>query len=186
MDQLRQPAVGVDVTKIKGTAPVSPFGPKEDAFVTQYKAAFFNQTPVQYADYTYDCVYVLALAAQKAGSVNGTAIRNTIRNISAPGGTVIQPGQWSTALSEVAAGHNVNWEGAAGSENFDANGDVKGSYEVWGVNTTYQIYRIAFIPESIITAASLTASAYTGVQPAVQQPDSFAMRVQAVAYARWS
>lgn len=177
MDQLRQPAVGVNVTRIKGTAPVSPFGPLEDAFVAQYKAAFFNQTPVQYSDYTYDCVYVLALAAQKAGSVNGTAIHNLIRNISAPGGTVIKPGQWATALSEIAAGHNVDWEGAAGSEDFDANGDVKGSYEVWGVNTTYQLYRIAFIPQSIITAASLSTQTYISAQAVLPQVNVFSARV---------
>jgi len=57
-------------------------------------------------------------------------------------------------------GGAVNWEGAAGSENFDANGDVRGSYEIWGVNTGYQIYRVAFIPESIISvSAQVTAQA---------------------------
>lgn len=156
MDQLRQASVGVDVTKIHGTAPVSPFGALEDAFVNQYEARFSNQTPVQYADYAYDCAYLIALAAQKAGSVNGTAIRNTLRAVSGPNGTVIQPGQWAKAVSEIAAGHAVNWEGAAGSENFDSNGDVRGSYEVWGVNSTFQLVRVAFIPDSIITTSSLS------------------------------
>lgn len=165
MDQLRDPAVGVDVTKIRGTAPVSPFGPLEDAFTAQYKARFSNQSPVQYADYAYDCAYLLALAAQKAGSVNGTAIKNNLQAVSALGGTVIKPGEWAKALTEIAAGHNVDWEGAAGSENFDANGDVRGSYEVWGVGTTFQIYRVAFIPESIITTSSLSVQSHTLALP---------------------
>src|SRR5205823_326440 len=77
---------GLDVTKILGTAPVSPFGPIEDSFVAQYKTNNSGQTPVLYADYTYDAVYLIALAAQKAGSVNGTAIRDQLRPVSmAPG-----------------------------------------------------------------------------------------------------
>src|SRR5712664_4236011 len=38
MDQLHASSVGVDVTMIKGTAPVSPFGAIHDTFVAQYKA----------------------------------------------------------------------------------------------------------------------------------------------------
>src|SRR5207247_4223 len=62
MDQLRDPSVGVDVTKIKGTSPVSPFGTIHDTFVTQYKAATTTTaTPVLYTDSTYDAVYLIAL-----------------------------------------------------------------------------------------------------------------------------
>src|SRR5947209_5745788 len=129
IDQLHDPSVNVDVTKILGTAPVSPFGAIYDSFVAQYKANNSGQAPVLYADYTYDAVYLIALAAQKAGSVNGTAIRDQLRAVSEAPGTVIKPGQWSTALAALGAGGDVNWEGAAGSEDFDLNGDVRGSYE---------------------------------------------------------
>src|SRR5213594_3577696 len=147
MDQLRASSVGVDVTKIKGTAPVSPFGAIHDIFVAQYKAATTTTaTPVQYTDYTYDAVYMIALAAQKAGSVDGTAIKANLPVVAKGTGTVIKPGQWSLALSTLnQSGGAVNWEGAAGSEDFDANGDVRGPYEVWGVNSSFGIYRIAFI-----------------------------------------
>src|SRR6266704_5474252 len=75
IDQLNASSVGVDVRALLGTAPVSPFGAIHDIFVAQYKAQFNNQNPVLYADYTYDAVYLIALAAQKDGSVNGTAIQ---------------------------------------------------------------------------------------------------------------
>src|SRR5437867_4328616 len=155
MDQLRDPSVGVDVTKIKGTSPVSPFGTIHDTFVTQYKAATTTTaTPVLYTDYTYDAVYLIALAAQKAGSVDGNAIKANLPVIAKGSGTVIKPGQWSLALSTLnQSGGAVNWEGAAGSEDFDANGDVRGPYEVWGVNSSFQIVRLAFIPESSIQTA---------------------------------
>ena len=180
MDDMR--GVGVDVTKIKGTAPVSPFGPIYDTFVSQYKTRFFNQAPVLYADYTYDCVYLYALAAQKAGSVNGTAIRAQLQSVSsASTGTVIKPGEWAKALTELAAGRLVNWEGAAGSENFDANGDVRGSYEVWGVNTTFKLERIAFIPDSSIQGSAFTMVAN---QAPVSMTSSFVATVQVAANLR--
>src|SRR5438128_4981376 len=76
MDQLHSSQVNIDVTKIKGTSPVSPFGAVHDVFVAQYKAATTTtSTPVLYTDYTYDAVYLIALAAQKAGSVDRTTIK---------------------------------------------------------------------------------------------------------------
>ncbi len=181
IDQLNASSVGVDVRALLGTAPVSPFGAIHDIFVAQYKAQFNNQNPVLYADYTYDAVYLIALAAQKAGSVNGTAIQANLRAVSGGlggSGTVIKPGQWSLALSTLnQTGGAVNWEGAAGSENFDANGDVRGSYEVWGVNTAYQIYRVAFIPESIISVSSQVTAQALATQLGSQR--SFVTQLQA-------
>src|SRR5205807_8195719 len=133
-----------------------------------------------YSDYTYDAVYLIALAAQKAGSVNGTAIRDQLRPVSMAPGTVIKPGQWATALSALSGG-DVNWEGAAGSEDFDANGDVRGSYEVWGVNSTFQLYRIAFIPESTITSSGFGVSSAGSVATVSR---SFVSMVQSAAVSR--
>ena len=177
IDQLR--TAGLDVTKILGTAPVSPFGSIQDLFVAQYKANNSGQTPVLYADYTYDAVYLIALAAQKAGSVNGTAIRDQLRPVSEAPGTVIKPGGWAAAVAALSGGGDVNWEGAAGSEDFDANGDVRGSYEVWGVNSTFQIVRVAFIPDSSIPTSSLIAPQMIG-----SAPDTSYLRAQAVGVSR--
>src|SRR5213594_2238761 len=99
MDKLHATSVNVDVTKITGTSPVSPFGAIHDAFVVQYRALTNSQTPVLYADYTYDAVYLIALAAQKAGSVDGTAIRANLPLVAKGTGTVIKPGQWALALT---------------------------------------------------------------------------------------
>lgn len=184
MDQLRAPSVGVDVTKIRGTSPVSPFGAIHDAWVAQFKAANNNLVPVLYADFTYDAVYLIALAAQKARSVDGTAIQANLRAVSGglgTGGTVIKPGQWSLAQSTLnTTGSAVNWEGAAGSENFDANGDVRGSYEVWGVNSTFQIVRLAFFPESSISAPPLTFAS----QAFELVSSGFVQKVQSAAVSR--
>src|SRR3989449_3012358 len=117
MDQLHSSQVNIDVTKIKGTSPVSPFGAVHDVFVAQYKAATTTtSTPVLYTDYTYDAVYLIALAAQKAGSVDGTAIKANLPVVSKGSGTVITPGNWTRALTTIASGGSVHSGGAARSE----------------------------------------------------------------------
>ena len=87
-------------------------------------------------------------------------------------------GQWAAALTALSGGGDVNWEGAAGSEDFDANGDVRGSYEVWGVNSTFQIFRVAFIPDS-----SIPTSGFYGAQ-GVAMPQASFLQVQAVGDSR--
>src|SRR3989475_1336800 len=137
MDQLRGASVNVDVTKIRGTSPVSPFGAIHDAWVAQYKAATTTTaTPVLYTDYTYDAVYLIALAAQKAGSVDGTAIKANLPVVSKGSGTVITPGNWTRALTTIASGGSGHWGGAARSGGLCAQGDGRGAYEGLGGNTT--------------------------------------------------
>src|SRR2546425_5775518 len=139
MDQLHASSVGVDVTKIKGTAPVSPFGAIHDIFVAQYKAATTTTaTPVLYTDYTYDVVYLIALAAQKAGSVDGTAIKANLPVVSKGSGTVITPGNWTRALTTIASGGFGNTGGAAGPGGLGANGGLWGADGGLGVNRKVQ------------------------------------------------
>src|SRR3990170_6397946 len=182
MDQLRDPSVGVDVTKIQGTSPISGFGAVYASFEALYKARFFDQTPVQYTDNAYDAVYVIALAAQKAGAVDGASIKANLPVVAGPPGTVIKPGQWTQALTAIGAGQDINWEGAAGSEDFDANGDVKGAYEIWGVDPAFKLYRVAYIPESIIGLAPplLQSSQF------VSSPRGFLSQVQLAVPSRWN
>jgi ABC-type branched-subunit amino acid transport system substrate-binding protein len=151
INNIRAPAVGVDVTKVWGTAPAAPVSTLYNDFVARYKAATFNRTPVLYASHSYDAVYMIALAAQKAGAVDGASIKANLRAISGPSGTVINGGQWAKAVSTLAGGGAVNWEGASGSQDLNATNDPgKGSYEVWGVNSTFQIFRKAFFGETLI------------------------------------
>jgi branched-chain amino acid transport system substrate-binding protein len=183
VDSLRDPAVGVDVTKIWGTSPAAPNSTLYNEFVSRYKAAFFNQDPVLYASHAYDAVYLIALAAQKAGAVDGASIRGQLRAVSGPSGTVINGGQWAKALTELGAGHAINWEGSAGTEDLNATNDPgRGSYEVWGVNTApnYKIYRLAYFGESLVQPAV----AALGLVLKASQTNPFVTQVQAVALSR--
>ena len=39
---------------------------------------------------------------------------------------MILPGEWEKAVELIAAGEEINYEGASGSHEFDENGDVPG------------------------------------------------------------
>src|SRR5437762_6449823 len=184
VDQLHDPAVGVDVTKLWGTAPAAPVSSLYNDFVSRYKARYTNQTPQLYASHTYDAVYLIALAAQKAGAVDGASIKAQLRAVSgglSTGGTVINGGQWSKALTTLAAGTAVNWEGASGSENLNATNDpAVGSYEIWGVNSTFKIDRLAFFGESLIQPVSTSNIG----APAPYVPNAFMVQLRALAVPR--
>ncbi len=181
MDQLRDPSVGVDVTKILGTSPISGAGPTYAAFEKRYRADNNNKTPVQYADNAYDAAYLIALAAQKAGAVDGASIKAQLRNVGGPPGTTILPGEWNKSKAAIAAGQDIDWEGAAGSENFNEFGDVTGPYEIWGVDSAFKLKRVAFIPESIIQLAPPLSP----TTQSVSRPNGFLVQVQAIAFSRW-
>src|SRR3989475_3386328 len=156
MDQLRGSSVNVDVTKIRCTSPGSPFGAIHDAWVVQFKAANNGLVPVLYSDYTYDAVYLIALAATKAKSVDGTAIQANLRAVSGgsgSGGTAVKPGQRAPAPAKPHTTRGtVHLAGARRSEHFVVNRGGRRSNEGLGVNSTFQIVRLAFFPEASISA----------------------------------
>lgn len=43
---------------------------------------------------------------------------------------MIGPGEWAKAKEAIAAGEDINYEGAAGPADFDDNGDVAGLYQL--------------------------------------------------------
>src|SRR6266571_4755599 len=60
VNQLHATSVGVDVTKLWGTAPAAPVSSLYAEFVNKYKARFSNYVPVLYASHTYDAVWMIA------------------------------------------------------------------------------------------------------------------------------
>ena len=115
---------------IIGTAPNSQ-GLALAAFNHRYQAAYKRQPSIFTAN-TWDAAAVLILAAEAAKSTTSTAIKDKIPEIANP------PGQQVTdvceALSLIRAGKKINYQGASGNIDFDAQGDVTGSYDVWTID----------------------------------------------------
>ena len=73
---------------------------------------------------SYDAAFIVALAIEQAGSADRAAIARAIRDVAAAPGETIRPGEWAKAVEAIKSGKGVNYEGASGNVDFDANGDV--------------------------------------------------------------
>jgi len=99
------------------------------AFASAFKATGKNPA-APYAAHGYDISFLMALAIEKAGAADRSKIAPALRAVANPPGIVIRPGEWKKAKAAIDAGKDVNYEGASGNVNFDANGDVGGLYSV--------------------------------------------------------
>ncbi|MDJ0619451.1 MAG: ABC transporter substrate-binding protein [Calothrix sp. MO_192.B10] len=88
-------------------------------------------SPGEYAPQAWDAAALLTLAAQAAKDNTGVAISQKIREVAnAPGEEVTDVCQGLKLLQE---GKEINYQGASGNVDIDANGDVVGVYDVWTV-----------------------------------------------------
>lgn len=112
-------------------------------FRDAYEANYGELPPVPYIDTAYDAVYTIALAAVAADSTDPVDIRDHLRAINDPDGEVVGPGDFAEAADLLNAGEAVNYEGASGSVNYDANGDVAGTFGHWEIqNGEYKTIRV--------------------------------------------
>lgn len=124
------PDGGFIASGVIGTAP-SAGGPAIEDFTALYTERF-NRDPNVFDPNTWDAAAVLALAAEAAQSNDGTAIRDALNEVAnAPGEPVSDVCQ---ALELVRAGTDIDYQGASGTVDFNAEGDVVGSYDVWTVS----------------------------------------------------
>lgn len=116
-----------------GTVPQS----KDTEGLRKFREAYIEEygdlPPKPYYDTAYDAAMVIALAAQKAGSNDPKAIRDNLRDVANPPGETVLPGEWDKAVKLLAAGEDINYEGASGSVDFDENGDVPGTIGHWEI-----------------------------------------------------
>lgn len=153
-DGMRSPDVATQVgaDRLEGSIGVSPQAPTDSKayqlFAESYKAAFGELPPTPYIDTAYDAAFVLALAIQKAGSTDGTAIRDALREVANPPGTEILPGEWKKAVELLSKGEDIAYTGASGSVDFDENGDVAGTFARWTFKGGTVVDLEVFEPES--------------------------------------
>jgi hypothetical protein len=70
-------------------------------------------------------------AIQKGLEPTAENIRDNLRAVSGPPGETILPGDFAKAFELLADGKQINYEGAAGSVDFDKYGDVVTPIEIW-------------------------------------------------------
>ncbi len=110
----------------------------------------YGELPVlAYVKETYDATIALALGAQAAGSVDGEAIRDQLRSVANTPGRSIPgtPAGIADALAALAAGEQINYEGAAGVLEWDENGDLSRGYiGTWRFTADGRIEDLESIP----------------------------------------
>jgi branched-chain amino acid transport system substrate-binding protein len=134
-------ALGFDILHgFYGTvAAADPEDPNTKKFEEEFKKAYGDIPPIPYIDTTYDAVAVLGLAAAKAiaagvKDITGEIVRNNLRFVSNPPGTVVGVAGFVAALNELKGNKDINYEGAGSNCDFDAAGDVKTPIEIWQYN----------------------------------------------------
>ncbi len=120
----------------RGTAPSSLPTQQATGFSDRYKAKYGELPPKPFIKEAYDAVYLIALAAQKAQSNDGTKMRDALRSVANAPGTPVSPGPdgWKAAVTLLAAGTDIDYEGT-GELEMDASGDpLVGAVEWWHVD----------------------------------------------------
>ncbi len=119
----------------QGTAPSA--GPETDATAAWNEAYLeeFGALPTRpFVREAYDAVIAIAIAAEAAGSTDGVAIRDELVRVASPSGAVALPGAAGIkrALELIRDGDDVNYEGAATTLDWNADGDVTtGFVGIW-------------------------------------------------------
>lgn len=144
-------AVGVEyLADMYGTGPIpSPPTDSSEAWAADFEAEYGRPVGEPYVKEAYDAVISLGLAAQRAGSAEGAAIRDQMRDVGAAPGTVVMAGSAGVAegLRIASAGGELDYQGAAVTLDWDQNGDLSRGYVgVWRFTPEAQIELVEAVP----------------------------------------
>ena len=81
-----------------------------------------------YVGESYDAAAIIALAIQAGGSADRKSILSNISKVSNAPGVVINPGQLAYGLQMLAAGNDIDYQGATDVE-FNVFGDAAGAFK---------------------------------------------------------
>ena len=83
-----------------------------------------------FASNAYDALFLMAMAAEKAGEASGPAISDTIRSVSGGAGHTVSVGEFNRVKSLVKSGRKLNYAGASGPVDLTGNLEPLSSYVV--------------------------------------------------------
>ena len=133
---------------LSGVAGATPTGVGIERFSALFKEKYGHE-PYVFSTNAYDSVYLLTLAIQKAGvsgTIDGTAIRDALRDVANPPGQIVTVNEFAKAKELIKKGQAINYQGASGALDYDNNGDVYAPVGVWQVEkgkiTEKQLYSV--------------------------------------------
>ena len=118
---------GPDADGMIATRPGSPDLPGGETFRTNAEAA--NLDPdATFAAQSYDAAMLLALAMEKTGGQRD-GLAAALREVATAPGEKVYPGEFQKAKELIAAGTDIDYDGASTAAEFDEAGDVPGDYD---------------------------------------------------------
>ena len=141
---------GTHLGGMYGTGPaIAPESPASAAWEAAYVEEH-GALPVRaYVKETYDATVALALAAEAASSLDGAAVRDRLRAVGGGPGVAVNAGPEgiADALRILAEGGAIDYEGASGSMDWDANGDLsRGHVGIWRFTGDERIEEVGAVP----------------------------------------
>ena len=120
--------VGADALKTSFfSSPTSPAdNPAQAKLHEMFNAEYKEGADKAFVDQTYDATFLALLAIEKAGSADRAKMAAALREVASAPGEKIGPGEWAKAKELIKAGKDIDYDGAGGAYDFDANGDVLG------------------------------------------------------------
>jgi neutral amino acid transport system substrate-binding protein len=108
-------------------------------FETAWKTT--NKPFSPYLAQSWDAANLLMLAAEAAKTNTGEGIKSKIQEVSGGSGSGEVVSDVCKGIELLKAGKKINYQGASGNVDLDANGDVLGSYDVWKIQDdgTYKV-----------------------------------------------
>ncbi|MCS6937210.1 MAG: ABC transporter substrate-binding protein [Candidatus Bipolaricaulota bacterium] len=112
-----------------GTAPAAALTESYRTFLTEYGRVYGRGLPpLPFIDTGYDAMATIGLSLVKTlvdrRPITGEQLRNNLRVVSNPPGTVKGVTAFRSAFESLRRGEDINYEGAAGSVDFNEKGDV--------------------------------------------------------------
>ena len=115
--------------------PWEPIWPSDDLTRAGFRRRLRRYAEDIAADRSYDAAAILGLAVAQAGRAESAPIRDAIRKVVDPRGTVIHAGaaEFRKAFALIKEGKPVRYVGVIGPVGFDRYGDITGPFRLWRI-----------------------------------------------------
>jgi ABC-type branched-subunit amino acid transport system substrate-binding protein len=126
-------------------------GTAADTF-RKYYAQVYTHQPLADANYAYDAAVVLALAMVKAGGTDGPKVAAAIKQVSSPPGQAVS--SYQDGAAAIKAGKKVNYDGASGPMDYNAQHNVFGPFNAVQSDTSGKLQTVTTLSAKDLQAAT--------------------------------
>lgn len=133
--------------------PATPTGPAYQHFLTDYQAANHSTAPLPATFNIYDSIVIASLAMTEAKSTDPKVWVDHVADVSSPPGTTCT--DYPSCVSSLKAGKKINYEGAGGSNDFNAHHNVFSGFSIDGFATSQSGSQVSYVTAADI--AKLTS-----------------------------